>query len=169
MTGRVSKFTYGVPYGIIYQPSDPEHTRREHKIYVDAAGDRRIDGRFENMLSRVCYLPPFIILLDNPVVFQGTKVLEDREVKFSLCYLTEGTPQQHAASSVLKYTGMSRIPEWTDVNEGSVFNFYNIVRGTQAKQTSSRRCALYELISPRLHIRHSTGTLARHTISGTSM
>ena len=60
VTGRVSKFTYGVPYAILYQPSDPEHTRREHKIYVDAAGDRRISGRFENMLSRVCHLPRFI-------------------------------------------------------------------------------------------------------------
>ena len=125
-------------------------------------------------VSKTCYRGFVIyrvslILLDNPVVFQGTRVLEDREVRFSLCYTTEGTPQQHAASPVLKYTGMSRIPEWTDINEGSVFSFYNIVRGTQVKQTGSRRCAPYELISPRLRIRQSTGTLARYTTSGTSM
>ena len=60
VTGRVSKFTYGVPCHIMYQPNNPEHIIRGYKSFLDAAGDRRIDGHFENMLSRVCHLSPFI-------------------------------------------------------------------------------------------------------------
>lgn len=65
VTGRISKFTYGIPYGIVYQPSDPEHVKRERKSYLDAAGDKRINERFENMLPRVCHPLPFIDPLEQ--------------------------------------------------------------------------------------------------------
>ena len=53
VTGRLSKFTYGVPGGIPYDPSDSEHIWRSHKAYVDAMGDKRIPGHFNTMLTRV--------------------------------------------------------------------------------------------------------------------
>ena len=127
------------------------------------------------VVSKTCYrgfviYPLLLILLDDLVVLQGTKVLEDKEVRFSLSYTTEDTPQQHASPSVLKYTGTSSSPEWTDdVDQGSVFSFNNIVKGAQTKQTSSRRYVLYEPTSPPLRIKQSGGTRARYTTPGTLM
>ena len=95
--------------------------------------------------------------------------MEDKEVRFSFSYVTEDAPQQHASPSIVKYTGMSSAPGWTDINQGSVFNFNDFVRGAQAKQTSSRRCALYEPISPLLRTRQSAGKQARYAIRGVSM
>jgi len=97
VTGRISKFTYGASGSILYQSFNPEHVRREHKSYLDAAGDRRIPDHFGAMLLR------------------GTKVLEDREVRSPYCYVTEGAPQRQAYQSVLKYTGVGVAPEWMDV------------------------------------------------------
>ena len=59
VTGRISKFTYGTHHSILYQPSDPEHVRREHKSFFDPAGDKYLPDRFESMLSRVCHPLPF--------------------------------------------------------------------------------------------------------------
>ena len=125
-------------------------------------------------ISKTCYrgfviYPLLLILRDDVVVLQGTKVLEDKEVRFSLNYTTEDAPRQHASPSVLKYTGTSSSPEWTDIDQGGVFSFNNIVKSAQAKQTSSRRCVLHELISPLFHIRQSVATQARYTILGTSI
>jgi len=53
--GRISKFTYGVLSNTIFDPSNPEHVRRSHQSIVDAMGDRRIPGRFNIMLARVCH------------------------------------------------------------------------------------------------------------------
>ena len=53
VTGRLSKFTYGVPCSALYNPSNPEHVRRSHKSYVDGMGDKRVLGFFETMLTRV--------------------------------------------------------------------------------------------------------------------
>jgi hypothetical protein len=60
VTGRIAKFTYGAPSSILYQAFNPEHVRREQKSYLDAAGDKRIPGHFETMLSRVRFPPPFV-------------------------------------------------------------------------------------------------------------
>ena len=125
-------------------------------------------------VSKTCYrgfviYPLLLILLDNLVVLQGTKVLEDEELRLSLSYATEDTPHQHASPSVLRYTGTSSSPEWTDVDQGSVFAFNNTVKGAQSKQTSLRRCVLDELISPLFRIRQSAARQARYTILGTSI
>jgi len=96
VTGRISKFTYGVPGNTIYQAYNPEHVQREHKSYLDLAGERRIPDHFGAMLSR------------------GTKVLEDREIRSRFCYITEGAPQRQAYQSILKYTGTNYAPEWMD-------------------------------------------------------
>ncbi|KAF9650929.1 hypothetical protein BDM02DRAFT_3213948 [Thelephora ganbajun] len=53
----------------------------------------------------------------------GTKVLEDREIRHKFCALSEGTPPQHAPSTIVKYTGSLVSPEWEDVEKGGVFNF----------------------------------------------
>ena len=53
VTGRVSKFTYGVPCIAVYRPSDPEHVKRKHKAYIDPRGDKVLPGYFDTMLPRV--------------------------------------------------------------------------------------------------------------------
>jgi hypothetical protein len=55
--GRISKFTYGAPSSVLYQPSNPEHVKRGQRLYLDPAGNKRILDHFETMLSRVCHPP----------------------------------------------------------------------------------------------------------------
>jgi hypothetical protein len=62
VTGRIAKFTYGTSGGILYQPFNPEHVKREKKAYLNAAGDKRIGDHFTAMLSRVWHLPLLLIL-----------------------------------------------------------------------------------------------------------
>ena len=61
---------------------------------------------------------------------QGTKVLEDREVRHSLCYATEDAPRRQASQSILRYTGTQGVPGWTDKEQGSVFGFDNCARSS---------------------------------------
>ena len=63
VTGRISKFTYGAPYEVIYQSSNPEHVKRKHKSYTDPSGDILLPDCFKTMLPRVRRLP---LLLDLP-------------------------------------------------------------------------------------------------------
>jgi len=96
VTGRISKFTYGVPCSVLYNATNPEHVRRAHKTYTDGMGDKRISGCFDTMLTK------------------GTKVLEDREIRHHFCVIDENGPPQHAFPSITKYTGTVVSPEWED-------------------------------------------------------
>jgi len=96
VTGRISKFTYGVPCSIVYDPGDPEHAQRLHKSYTDFLGEKRIPDHFVTMLSR------------------GTKVLEDREIRHKFCCISEGAPPQKVVLNIIKYTGSLVAPEWGD-------------------------------------------------------
>ena len=60
VAGRISKFTYGVSCNTPYQPSNPEHVKREHKSYINAAGERCVRESFRTMLQRVRRQPPFV-------------------------------------------------------------------------------------------------------------
>jgi hypothetical protein len=53
VTGRISKFTYGVFYGAEFDSSDPEHIRRADKLYVDSLEQVWVPGHFDAMLTRV--------------------------------------------------------------------------------------------------------------------
>ncbi|KAF9783757.1 hypothetical protein BJ322DRAFT_877685 [Thelephora terrestris] len=99
VTGRVSKFTYGVPCIIRYNPSDVEHSRRAHKLTTDAIGEKYVPDKFQTMLSR------------------GTKVLEDREIRHAFYLESEGTPPQEASPRIVKYTGSLVSPGWEDVEK----------------------------------------------------
>jgi len=54
---------------------------------------------------------------------QGTRVLEDREIRFSFRILAEDAPPQHGFSGITKYTGSLTAPEWEDVEPGRVLSF----------------------------------------------
>ena len=53
VTGRISKFTYGVVGDVLYDPSNPEHVRRTHKTFTNTLGERRVPNHFDVMLTRV--------------------------------------------------------------------------------------------------------------------
>ena len=55
VTGRISKFTYGTPCSIPYEPFNPEHVRREYKSYFDPLGKKRVPDSFATLLLRVCH------------------------------------------------------------------------------------------------------------------
>ena len=55
------------------------------------------------------------------IPLQGTKILEDREVRHSFCVSAKGAPPQHGTARIIKYTGALASPEWKDVEPGSVF------------------------------------------------
>jgi len=59
----------------------------------------------------------------DPTALQGTKVLEDREIRSDFCLTSKDTPPQRAFPSILKYTGTLAAPKWTDVEPGRVFSF----------------------------------------------
>ena len=59
----------------------------------------------------------------NLIALQGTKVLEDREIRHGFCIIAEGTPPQRASPGITKYTGALASPKWVDVEPGRVFAF----------------------------------------------
>jgi len=71
----------------------------------------------------------------NPVGLQGTKVLEDREIRFRLCWMSEDVPPRHISQRIVKYTGTSTSPEWEDAEPGRVFSFPRyFVKALKAKR-----------------------------------
>jgi len=56
----------------------------------------------------------------SSVALQGTKVLEDREIRFVRTKVTEGAPPQYALPDIVKYTGTSTAPEWLNAEPGRV-------------------------------------------------
>ena len=59
----------------------------------------------------------------NYIALQGTKVLEDREIRLNFHWVTEGIPPQHISAGITKYIGALATPEWKDVEPGRVFTF----------------------------------------------
>ena len=110
-----------------------------------------------------------LILLNNFVALQGTKVLEDREIRFSLHLITDNAPQERTFESVYKYTGRRSAPEWMDVERGNGFGFHDFVKGAQIKQTSSRHCAIFRQTSLLPRIRHCGEEQGIHTTRGNLM
>ena len=50
---RVSKFTFGTICNILYDPNDPDHRLRSHKVFTAASRDKRISGYFDIILPKV--------------------------------------------------------------------------------------------------------------------
>ena len=65
---------------------------------------------------------------------QGTKVLEDREIRHSFRWVTEDGPAQHVLPRIVKYTGILTAPEWQDVEQGKALSFpWYLVRSAQSQ------------------------------------
>ena len=59
----------------------------------------------------------------DPIPLQGTKILEDREVRHRFYVSAKGAPPQHGTVKIIKYTGTLATPEWKDADPGRVFGF----------------------------------------------
>ena len=57
------------------------------------------------------------------IVLQGTRILEEREIRCELCMVDEDAPPQHTNSRFVKYTGDLASPVWEDAEPGRVFGF----------------------------------------------
>lgn len=57
VTGRISKFTYGTPCDIPYQPFDPEHVRCEYKSHFGPLEEKWVPNIFATLLLQVCHPP----------------------------------------------------------------------------------------------------------------
>jgi len=51
----------------------------------------------------------------DSIALQGTKILEDREIRQRFHTPSQGTPPKHCFSDIIKYTGALDSPEWKDV------------------------------------------------------
>jgi len=95
--GRISKFTYGVPYSAIYNPYNPEHVKRKDKTHIDLEGDMCVPDAFTTLLSK------------------GTKILESREIRTTVSVVHEGTSTGKVWAGITKYDGNQEEPEWVDI------------------------------------------------------
>ena len=88
-------------------------------------------------ISPPCYhefgICPFCCFSDDLIALQGTKVLEDREVRKPFITVANDAPQRLTFQRVIKYTGTRRSPEWMDLEQGSAFAFNRFVKGTHGK------------------------------------
>jgi hypothetical protein len=77
---RVSKFTYGSFCTLPYDPNDPDHQSRSHKVFTDEFGDKRVDGCFDIILPKVSCLFPF---LESMLFFLNCRIPKFRRRKNS--------------------------------------------------------------------------------------
>lgn len=57
ITERTMRFTYGLVLGMTYDPTDPEHVKRAHKLRTDPTSGRvTIPGGFSPLVRKVCAL-----------------------------------------------------------------------------------------------------------------
>jgi len=128
--GRLSKFTYGVPCSVVYDPFNPEHVKREDKTYIDLEGDKCVPDGFTTLLSK------------------GTRVLENREIKTSRWAIREGIPTGRVLAGIRKYDGNKKEPEWTDIEEDRFETLCHVVADiseapcTRKIGTSGKMCCI---------------------------
>jgi len=58
------------------------------------------------------------------IILQGTKVLEDREIRHGFSMSAKGSPPRRGFGRISKYTGALLAPKWEDVESGRVFSFH---------------------------------------------
>jgi len=129
--GRISKFTYGVPYFAIYSPFNPEHVKREDKTHIDLEGDKCVPDAFATLLSK------------------GTKVLESREIRTTVSAVREGASGEVWAG-ITKYDGNQKEPEWVDIERDRFETLCHVVADIPASSytrkpgISGKMCSVYK-------------------------
>lgn len=120
--GRLSKFTYGVPCCTRYNHSDPEHAKRQDKTYINLLGNLFVKDAFKTMLSKVRDCTSFNLpnLRTDAVETQGTKVLEDKEIRTTMHEIRESISGEDIVGRISRYDGSLSEPKWTDVEPSKI-------------------------------------------------
>jgi len=127
-----------------YLPAPQPRTCKAQKyVILGSLREQASPWMFQNHATARSSSPLLSSLLADFVPLQGTRVLQDREIRLNSCYVTQDAPKRWASVSVIKYTGAGSAPQWMDTEPGSVFGSNNITQGIQVKQTSLGHCALY--------------------------
>jgi len=96
---RVSKFTYGSFIHVAYDPSNPDHQYRSHRVFISASGARRLLGSFSIILPK------------------NTQVSETKEFRRSYYSAAESAAGLRTVSfPVWCYRGNVAVPRWEDVD-----------------------------------------------------
>jgi hypothetical protein len=90
---------------------------------------------------------------------QGTKVLENREIRTTINVIREGAPATDIYAGIVKYDGKIKAPEWMDVERGRTLNFMaRFLHPTfTIQKTILRLCAMFPLTFPSHHPRSELG------------
>ncbi|KIK43050.1 hypothetical protein CY34DRAFT_804214 [Suillus luteus UH-Slu-Lm8-n1] len=121
VSSRVARATYGTNCGTLYDSQDLEHLARQHKSYIDIAGDRRIPGYFQSILLK------------------GTQVSELREFRESFFTTRKSLAAcKRASTDIMCYKGALPDPRWLDV-ERSSFSTLCTIRADLGKLSRTLR------------------------------
>ncbi|KIL60590.1 hypothetical protein M378DRAFT_914269 [Amanita muscaria Koide BX008] len=105
VTSRVSKYSYGISVNVLFNPTDPEHARRENTKLMGADGKYRIPGAFDTILKK------------------DTEVSEETRFRKSykrLFTLEEFFHWTESTTSLQCYRGEAESPpEWIDLEPDS--------------------------------------------------
>jgi len=122
---------------------------------------------------RLCYrgfvMPNLYLAFEfNSTCLQGTKVLEDREIRLRFCSVSEDAPPQHISLRIVKYTGTLVSPQWEDVEPGRVFTLPRyFVQALRHQKPSSKRYAMSRLTSPPRRVRQNSTRMGKRATGGT--
>ncbi|KAJ7073103.1 hypothetical protein C8F01DRAFT_268957 [Mycena amicta] len=96
---RISKDTYGIGTYVPYEPSNSEHSRRSHLMFIDVTGKPCIAGGFSSILPR------------------GQSVSETEEFRSTFCIRETTLPALWTINvDILRYQGTYQDPQWLDVD-----------------------------------------------------
>jgi len=98
-------------------------------------GEKRVPSNFSAILTRVRHSVFIWRFRSNSIALQGTKILENREIRHRRSATTADTPRKRTFTRIVKYTGSSASPEWEDVEPGRVLSFpCYFVESTQSQK-----------------------------------
>ena len=115
---RMSKFIYGVEYLRQFNPEDPEHQKRQHRLWEQPSGPKLLLDAFDCILGRVS--PSSMSTYAPFIAVKGVKVKES--TVFTRKYSTELTKLKTLdmfSVQVWCYRGGSEIPRWIERRNGA--------------------------------------------------
>ncbi|OAX34711.1 hypothetical protein K503DRAFT_803366 [Rhizopogon vinicolor AM-OR11-026] len=102
VSSRVARATYGVKMYTRFNSQDPEHQARQHKQFIDHAGDPSISNQFASILLK------------------GTQVSELREFRSPFSFLRKSRFECNSHSvQIICYKGDLQKPKWLDIEPSS--------------------------------------------------
>ncbi|KAH9910870.1 uncharacterized protein B0H18DRAFT_1065862 [Fomitopsis serialis] len=116
---RTARSTYGSSCSQWYQPSNPEHIKRKHKLPTIANGSLVLSSGFALLVR------------------QGTSVTETTEFSFQFASYCKESDELSLSANVLSYRGIKANPTWED-EEPDMFTVLCRIKATPAASSWMR-------------------------------